>query len=394
MSSTSPAAGTPTSIEVYSALLYYGFDKGSATSTAMPPMPPLTKDDGTCCMVSPVIVNQNSISITPANLWNNLVILLEKGTFTILALESGESRLAHRSIGTASFILIECHSPPRYEVIRNKSKQAAPNPRYMAFETAVRQMHVIRLELFENPRTWEVHGATKAATPAGLRRQLEQLCALNITTEEPRFDVRSNIIGEREGGPHSHALTTHSGPRTTSTTDEAHFDVSPNVVIEREGRPNGNALTTHPRSKPAYAETGNRPQPASTNEQPASLLPSANPPPSITLLPPAPPTSTTRQHVSVLKRKVEEMEAQYNKLEEEEKEFAVRSDKRREQLWQKLRSGNPLTSNTPPHPASLKRKLEELEGDYDAIEKEEEEFMVHCRERKAKLWLELHAAFE
>ncbi|KAL8647936.1 MAG: hypothetical protein Q9226_006221 [Calogaya cf. arnoldii] len=221
----------------------------------------------------------------------------------------------------------------------------------MKFETDVRQMHVIRFELFEKPRTWEVHGAIKAFTPAGLRRQLQQLCALYSTTDEPHFDVRSHMVVEREGGPHS------------------------------------DALTTHPRSKHAYAEAGDPPQSASTNEHPANVPVSATPPISITLFPPAPPSSTIGQHVSVLKHKVGEMEAQYNKIEEEEKELAVRSDERREQLWQNLRSGNPLTSATPPHPASLKRKLEELESDYDGIEKERRNsWFIVVRGRRSSGW--------
>ncbi|KAL8991830.1 MAG: hypothetical protein Q9169_007616 [Polycauliona sp. 2 TL-2023] len=97
------------------------------------------------------------------------------------------------------------------------------------------------------------------------------------------------------------------------------------------------------------------------------------------------PTSTSPEHPSSLRRKLEEMETEYDKVEKEEADAVASSQERKVQLWQEV-SGHTPKSGAPLHPATLKRELEDMTKCYDRVEKEEKDFIVRCHKQKEELW--------
>ncbi|KAL8670222.1 MAG: hypothetical protein Q9168_005224 [Polycauliona sp. 1 TL-2023] len=99
------------------------------------------------------------------------------------------------------------------------------------------------------------------------------------------------------------------------------------------------------------------------------------------------PTPTSPEHLSRLRQRLEEMEMDYNKVEKEEADAVALCSERKAQVWQEHSGPTPLSA-VPPHPATLKRELKKMTVRYDEIERQEEEHIVRCREKKERLWQE------
>lgn len=347
-------------MELDQAVLYYGTEDSSAT--ILLPSPPAVWH-GQYGNVTSVKLKQSSISFIQKRKEDSCVADLEGRTFSIRSFSFERPYKPQYFDQTVLVATLECYSSPKCKLISNRHPYALPKAEAIPLYKRAGEMRLIRLELNEEPSKWTVRGTRKAQTAGTFRCQLERLYAphTSLASTDPESQSQPKVESD-----HGDAPPARSPPVSLS---------GPEAVSAAAGGPPFAAPSNgHPTSLPL----------------PATLPPSASHPIAGTLPPPAPPRSTTRQHPRVLKRKVEEMEAQYNEIEEEEEEFVVRCGERKEQLWQKLRSGDPPTSTGPRHPSGLKRRLEEMEVQYDGIEKEEEEFMVRCRERKAKLWEDFH----
>lgn len=333
----------------------------------------------------PVVFDGAFISIMHTARGKNCVARFEAGTFDF---KSFEIRSPHRMWMDddrilALYVQIDCRTPPKCEVTSTRGRGRLLNVETAPLGQYSSQMHSMRLELIDIYSGWTVLGGAEALSLFALKDRLEHLYALKSYTSStgkpwlPTFTVISKPANESP--PDNITVASYNPVATSSTTGNSL---------------NGNSSNDHADSSPVpkgLPSPTSIPRPASLNLSQTTPLPISLPVAS-TLLPRTPPTSMAPQHPSVLKRKVEEMEAHYDKIEEEEKAFAFRTCERKEQLWQKLRSSDTPTPTRPQHPSGLKRKLEEMEVQYDGNEKEEEEFMVRCRKRKSELWQELHSA--
>ncbi|KAL8643418.1 MAG: hypothetical protein Q9226_008392 [Calogaya cf. arnoldii] len=348
-------------------------------------------DDGSKSFGVPVVFDEAFISITHTAGGKSCVTHFETGNLDFKSFEISSPSIlwGGRGFIEALYIEIDCHNPPKCEVTSTRGRGRLLNVETAALGQYSSQMHSMQLEIVDFPTEWTVLGGAKAFSLMALKNRLEDLYALKSyisSTEKDlyrRFTIKSEPTDE---SPPDNAIVASYDRVATSSTAGNSLNTNPS-----NNRANRSPLLTGLPSPTSVSHPPSLPRPASLRLPKNPPLPTS---PSIAslLLPPTLPTSATLQHPSVLKHKVEEMEAHYNKIEEEEKEFAGRTRERKEQLWQKLRSSDTPTPTRPQHPSGLKRKLEEMEVQYDGIEKEEEEFMVRCGKRKTELWQGLHSA--
>ncbi|CAO1605328.1 hypothetical protein XANCAGTX0491_008849 [Xanthoria calcicola] len=300
--------------------------------------------------------DRDAISFTQRENGNNAVVRLATGDYTLHSLAVEKSFLSFHwwtsePIMVAYFL---CHGSPKCEMTASRRKDGIPIAPALPLGNFASQMHFIRMEFRCIVSVWNESGPS-------VRLELDQLFALYTASTlcgpepEPEFIVPFIIYNR-------YKLRPASVPGASSWSEAGSSAAAKLVQLS--------ASTRHPTRIPI----------------PRSPSPSSGRALTSTLLPQSSPTSTVIHHPRVLKRKLDELIVHYDAIEEEEKNSIASCRERKGKLWAEWRSTNPPPSTNPQHPAGLKRKLEEMEAKYDRIEDEEKKVTVRCHKKKEKLW--------
>ncbi len=365
---TLDAANRLISMEVKEArLYYYKHDSLNLESPNLERLPSLSPsefkriDD-----VIPVRFDRDAISFTQTDYWDSAVLRLAMGDYTLqsLAVEEELPRLYSYSDAPVMVAHIICHGQPKCEITTSRRKNRNPVRLALRLEKFASQMHLIRIEFGDTLSWWKVSSPRMGWTNAAVKTQLEELFALYTASKmceldpEPACRMPFHLSNRYKFRP-------LSGPEA-SPWSEAESDTV--------------ATPTH--RSPSSRNSPKLPLPTVPSPLTSRALTS-------TLLPQPSATTTILHHPRVLKRKLDEMIVHYDEIEEEEKKSMASCREKKEKLWADWRSTDPPTPANPQHPAGLKRKLEEMEVKYNRIEDEEKEVTVRCHEKKEKLWEDL-----
>ncbi|KAI4271180.1 MAG: hypothetical protein LQ337_006194 [Flavoplaca oasis] len=228
-----------------------------------------------------------------------------KGDFILESLEFEEPVM---SFSKSKIIItdISCLKEPKYELTPSKRKNGMLEAQKIPLGKVASQMGSIRIELTDIPSHWKVRGVTKGKTLTELKRQLDIICAGFYASEATLL----NTMDSEDEDP------LEEDQKPTSEIVAATIDSQP-LPASRN-----NQLSTPPHSK-------NRPLPAKVSFPGNHYTPSMS-------IPQTPPSSTAPKESKNLKRKLDALKAEYNKIEKEEKEFIERSRAKKEKLWQEL----------------------------------------------------------
>ena len=311
--------------------------------------------------VKPARFERDAISFTQRACRNSVVARLATGEYTIESLTVEKPfPIVHRWNDEPVMVAhIICHRQPKCIMTttdRRKTRTSA-----LPLGEFASQMHLIRIEFRDILSWWKVSSLREGWTIAAVKTQLEQLFALYTTSTLCDLDPEPG----------------HRMPFHLSNTYRLPPSCDPEASPWSEAESSAAA-------NPAYP-------PPSSRHLPELFLPTSTSPLttqalSTTLLPQSSPTSTVLQHPRVLKQKLDQIIVDYDKIEEEEKKSMASCSEKKEKLWADWRSTDPPTPANLQHPAGLKRKLEEMEAKYDRIEDEEKKVTVRCHEKKEKLW--------
>ena len=354
------AANRLMSMEIKQARLYY-YKHDSPNLERLPSLS--TSEFESIGDVNLVRFDRDAVSFTQKDYWNSAVLRLATGDYTLqsLTVEEELPRLNSYSHAPLMVAHIICHGQPKCEITASRHKNSIPIAPALPLGKFASQMHLIRIEFGDILSWWKVSSPRKGWTNATVKTQLEELFALYTASKicdldpEPGYRMPFHLSNR-------YRLRPLSGPEASSWSE----------------------------AKSDTADTPTHSSPSSRNspELPLHTIPS--PPASrsltSTLLPQPSSTSTILQHPRVLKRKLDELIVHYDEIEEEEKKSMASCREKKEKLWADWRSTDPPMAANPQHPAGLKRKLEEMEANYDKIEDEEKEVTVRCHEKKEKLW--------
>ena len=360
MPPTPDAANRLISMEIKEARLYY-------YKYNVPPLDQLStlwESDFKCVGdVKPVEFKRDAVSFTQSKSKRGdkrVVMQLTTGHYTLQSFTVEEPLVpVHWNNDEPVMVVqMECHRYPQRDFETcpcNNSKPMLPLEKY------ANQMRFIRIEFGELCSWWKVSSPREGWTDTAVQTQLEQLFALYTTS--------TLCDPDPEPG--------HRMPFHLSNTYKLTPSCDPEASPWSEAEPSATANPAHPSSS-----SGHPPElPYFTSPSPPTSRALTS-----TLLHQPSPTSTILQHPSVLKRKLDEMIVHYDKIEEEEKKSMASCREKKEKLWADWRSTDPPTPANPQHPAGLKRKMEEMEVNYDKIEDEEKKVTIHYREKKEKLW--------
>ena len=361
MPPTPDVANRLTSMRVDEARLYYY----KHPSPNLERLPPLSGSELECVGdVKPIRFDRDAISFIQSEDRNSAVVQPATGDYTLqsVTVEKPFEPVYWRNDEHVMVAHIICHGQPQCEFSAYRRKHGMPIARALPLGKHASQMHSIRVEFGDICSWWEVSRRKKKGwTSAAVQTQLERLFALYTASTLCGLDPE-----------HGYEMPFHISTK-----------IRPSRSIGHEALPWSEA-ESNTAVKPA--------QPSPSRGYPPKLpLPTSISPPTSraltsTVLPQATSTSTILQNPRVLKRKLDEMIVHYDKIDEEEKKSMANCREKKEKLWAEWRSTDILTPSNPQHPAGLKRRLEEMEAKYDRIEDEEKEVTVHCYGKKEKLW--------
>ncbi|KAL8753347.1 MAG: hypothetical protein Q9199_005114 [Rusavskia elegans] len=335
---TSAAAKSPTSIDVNMAILFFRRHYTSKTER-LPNLPAAGLGESN---VSPVTFDQDSISFTQKANGSSCVVRLAKRDYTLQSLAFETPFMAPRDDESVIVASIVCHSQPKCEITPSKRKNGMLEARKIPLRKLASEMYIVRIELSEALCYWKVRGATKGKTLAAVKSQLDHVCVgYNSTPVAESWgpsQLKAALYSEDKDSGKGFII---SRPKLLAMSTAAGHPPRP----ASSNPPQSNRCTLNQQSIVETVELNCPPRPASSNPpHPASNnQPSSNPLPTDLTSPgklphQAPPTLTAQQHPTGLKRKLEEMKTQYDEIEKEEKNFMLRSREKKEKLWQELHS--------------------------------------------------------
>ncbi|KAL8835825.1 MAG: hypothetical protein Q9176_006706 [Flavoplaca citrina] len=317
--------------------------------------------------VQPVVFHRDYISIAHKGRGETCIALLMKGTFTILSLRSGTMK-------------IRCHQSPSCYL--TSSEMAGLQTRQMEAQqyplgNAARRMRTIELYFSVERESWIVSGAPKAK-PSGITDQLRRWIALyppaTSVQPAPQSDIGApaNLDDEFLSADVTRASTVSEGVLAA--------EESPRRQVSKDARSASLPLPTNlPPLNNCLHPAGS---PVSTSSQPP-----ANSTPTGAVSASVPPPTTDPRHPANLKRKLDEMIKQYATIEDEETRLMATCKEKKMELWEEWRGAQPPPGSLK-HPACIGLKYEELQTAYTKVEEEERGIMARARERKAQVWQE------
>ncbi|KAL8893235.1 MAG: hypothetical protein Q9192_005467 [Flavoplaca navasiana] len=329
--------------------------------------------------VQPVIFHRDYISIAHKGGGETCIALLMKGTFTILSLRSGTMK-------------IRCHQSPNCyltssEMTNLQSRQREAQQYLLG--NAARRMGTIELYFSVERESWIVSGAKKAK-PFGITDQLRRWIALYppATSGQPAPQSNTGSPANLDDGSISADATR---PSTVLEGVKAATE-SPRRQVSKDTRSASLPLPANLPPQTSLPRLTSLPPPNSdlhpagspfsaSSQPPAKSIPASAVPPSI------PPTSTEPQDPAALKRRIDEMIVLYDTIEDEETRLMAACKERKIKLWEEWRGAQPPPGSLK-HPACIGPKYKELQAAYTNVEKEERDILARCRERKAQVWQE------
>ncbi|KAL8885638.1 MAG: hypothetical protein Q9205_005966 [Flavoplaca limonia] len=238
-----------------------------------------------------------------------------KGDFTLESLEFEKTILLLLNAVTI-VANISYHKKPQYELNPSKRKNGMLEVQKIPLGKVASKMASIRIELTDERSHWKVRGITKGKTLTDLKRQLDIICAglnVSMTALLNKRDSEDEDPLEQDQIPTSEIVSTATGSQPGPAS-----------------RNNQLSSPTRPIKRPFPAKISFPGNP----HTPSISLPQT--PPSST----APKTSTAPKKSTNLKRKLDALKAQYDKIDKEEMEFVERSRAKKEKLWQELHGAN------------------------------------------------------
>ncbi|KAL8878676.1 MAG: hypothetical protein Q9198_003566 [Flavoplaca austrocitrina] len=292
-----PVTKNPTSIEVGMAKVF--FSRWDSFKTER--LPPFAASALGSSNIGPVTFDRESISFAQRGKGNSCVVRLMKGDFTLESLEF-EKTISSLSNAVTIVANISCHKKPLYELTPSKRKNGILEAQKIPLGQVASKMASIRIELTDERSHWKVRGVTKGKTLTDLKRQLDIICAgsyVSMTALLNKRDSEDEDPLEEDQIPTSEVVSTatDSQPRPASRNNQL-------------------SSPTHPIKRPF----------------PAKISFPGNPYTPSVSLPQTPPSLTAPKKSTNLKRKLDALKAQYNKIDKEEKEFIKRSRAKKEKL--------------------------------------------------------------
>ena len=302
-----------------------------------------------------VMFDGNSISVTQKSRGTGCTLKLEKGRFKIGKVDLPP--IIGRYEDSILAVNIQVNEEAKYIISSDSGAKGLIKAHEIPLAELGTQMKYIRLELFQDPHYCKVDGLTKPRTPYATLVILRKLCA---AAAEQTDSVDLERTPESE---------THS----------SHDDAPQEAVVFLQ-----KAVITPQNS------TSN-----STVQQFISTL--APQPPSSNIHVPAPisrsSSADSPQRHKAQKRTLAEISVEHKDIKKEEDEHnsvpPPISTLAPQHHSTDIQASAPVPSSPSatmaPHHQAAKRTLAEIDAAYEEIEKQEEDFLANCRERKKML---------